>query len=317
MCLPAQSWSILKFMIIYLYGENSFGISRQVKLVKQKYLESTGPEGDLENIDVAEKGINALLGGLSVMPMFVSSRLIIASNLVKAKPTSEQLDEIISSTAESTNLIITDPKPDKRTVLYKKLSKLKGAKEFKNLTGGELMRWVATEVKKAGAEITPADANYLVNKVGEDQWTLNNEIDKLSSYNPKITKTTIDELAVPSLENNTFVLTEALANKDLPRVINLYKDIKLQGHADQLILGAITFQYRAIMLVVLDDNELNKAYKMSPYVLNKAKPLAKKYSLDDIKKAYKIISYSDMATKTGELPASEAMNKLFYGLCGL
>jgi hypothetical protein len=31
-------------MIIYLYGENSFGISRQVKLVKQKYLESTGPE---------------------------------------------------------------------------------------------------------------------------------------------------------------------------------------------------------------------------------------------------------------------------------
>jgi DNA polymerase III delta subunit len=155
-------------MIIYLYGDNSFGISRQARLLKQKYLDSTDPEGDLESIDVAEKGISTLLGGLSVMPMFVSSRLILASNLAKAKPTSEQIDEIISSTAESTNLVIIDPKPDKRTVMYKKLSKLKGAKEFKNLTGGELIRWVTSEAKRRGAEITTADAKYLADMVGED-----------------------------------------------------------------------------------------------------------------------------------------------------
>ena len=304
-------------MIIYLYGDNSFGISRQARLLKQKYLDSTGPEGDLESIDVAEKGINTLLGGLSVMPMFVSSRLILASNLAKAKPTSEQIDEIISSTAESTNLVIIDPKPDKRTVMYKKLSKLKGAKEFKNLMGGELIRWVTSEAKGRGAEITTADAKYLADKVGEDQWTLNNEIDKLSNYNHKITKATIDELAVPSLENNTFVLTEALANKDLSRVLKLYKDIKLQGHADQLILGAITYQYRTIMLALLRDSELNRAYKMSPYSLSKSQSLAIKYDLDDIKKAYKIIADSDMATKSGELSSAEAMNRLFYRLCSI
>jgi DNA polymerase-3 subunit delta len=304
-------------MIIYLYGDNSFGISRQVRLVKQKYLDSTGPEGDLESIDVAEKGINTLLGGLSVMPMFVSSRLILASNLAKAKPTSEQIDEIISSTAESTNLVIIDPKPDRRTVMYKKLSKLKGAKEFKNLMDGELIRWITSEAKRRGAEITTADAKYLADMVSKDQWTLNNEIDKLSNYSRKITKATIDELAVPSLENNTFVLTEALANKDLSRVLKLYKDIKLQGHADQLILGAITYQYRTIMLALLRDSELNRAYKMSPYSLSKSQSLASKYDLDDIKKAYKIIADSDMATKSGELSSAEAMNRLFYRLCSI
>jgi len=304
-------------MIIYLYGDNSFGISRQARLLKQKYLDSTGPEGDLESIDVAEKGLNSLLGGLSVMPMFVSSRLIIASNLAKAKPTSEQIDEIISNTAESTNLVIIDPKPDKRTVMFKKLSKLKGAKEFKNLMGGELIRWIISEAKGRGAEITATDANYLADKVSKDQWTLNNEIDKLSNYNRKITKATIDELAVPSLENNTFVLTEALANKDLSRVLKLYKDIKIQGHADQLILGAITFQYRTIMLALLKDSELNRAYKMSPYSLSKSQSLTSKYDLNDIKKAYKIIADSDMATKSGELSSAEAMNRLFYRLCSI
>lgn len=304
-------------MILYLYGENSYSISKQTSLIVKKYQDSTGAEGDLQRIDVLEQGIPSLLASLAVMPMFVSSRLIIASNLSKAKPTPEQIDVIIDSTANSTNLVILDPNPDKRTTIYKKLSKIKGAKEFKHLRGSELSRWVIAEAKRADASISLTDASYLIDIVGEDQWTLFNEIQKLASFNSKISKHTIDELAVPSLENNTFVLTEALANKDLVRVLKLYKDIKLQGHADQLILGAITFQYRTILLALLKDNELNRAYKMSPYSLSKAQALAGRYSLEDIKKAYKIIADTDMATKTGDLSSSEAMNSLFYRLCSL
>jgi DNA polymerase III delta subunit len=281
-------------MILYLHGENSFAISQQVRAITKKYTESTGSDGDMQNIDVHENGIQSLLSSLPIMPMFVTSRLIIASNLAKAKPTAEQIDEIINNTAESTNLIITDPNPDKRTSMYKKLSKLKGAKEFKNLVGSELTKWVSSEAKNSQAEISPTD-----------------------SYNKKITKTTIDELAVPSLENNTFVLTEALASKDLARVLNLYKEIKLQGHADQLILGAITYQYRTILLVLLNNSELNRAYKMSPYALGKARSVAKNYTLEDIKKAYQIISEADINTKTGELSSGEAMNRLFYRLCSI
>jgi len=304
-------------MILYLYGDNSFAISQQVRAITKKYRDSTGSDGDMQNIDVHENGIQSLLSSLSIMPMFVTSRLIIASNLAKAKPTPEQIDAIISETADTTNLIITDPNPDKRTSMHKKFSKLKGANEFKKLTGSELTKWVTMEVKKNQAEISPTDIKYLIDKVGEDQWTLANEIQKLASYSHKITKTTIDELAVPSLENNTFVLTEALANKDLSRVLNLYKDIKLQGHADQLILGAITYQYRTILLALLNNSELNSAYKMSPYSLGKARSLANSYSLDDVKKAYKIISEADINTKTGELSSGEAMNKLFYSLCSI
>ncbi len=304
-------------MILYLHGQNSFAISQQVRAITKKYTESTGSDGDMQNIDVHENGIQSLLSSLPIMPMFVTSRLIVVSNLAKSKPTAEEIDEIINNTAESTNLIILDPNPDKRTSVYKKLSKLKGAKEFKNLMGSELSKWVSSEAKNNQAEISPTDIKYLIDKVGEDQWTLANEIQKLASYNQKITKTTIDELAVPSLENNTFVLTEALASKDLARVLNLYKEIKLQGHADQLILGAITYQYRTILLALLNNSELNSAYKMSPYALGKARSLANNYTLEDIKKAYKIISEADINTKTGELSSGEAMNKLFYSLCSL
>lgn len=302
-------------MILYLYGDNSFSISRQVNAIKQKYQQSTGQEGDLQNIDVSEKGIGELLSSLAVMPMFVSSRLIIARNLATAKPAAEQIDEIINNTAESTNLVIIDTMPDKRTIMYKNLSKQKGAKEFKALRGLELVKWVVIEVQKLHAKISNQDATYLVNLVGEDQWTLINEIEKLTSYNPEITKATIDELATPSLENNTFILTEALAKKDLEKVINLYNQLKLQGHADQMILGAIIYQYRSLLLANLNDPELISAYKMSPYSISKAKALATKIALKDIKKAYRIIADVDLSIKTGDLPSGEAMNKLFYALC--
>ena len=56
--------------------------------------------------------------------------------------------------------------------------------------------------------IAPADAKYLIDVVGENQWTLSNEIDKLASYSSQVTRATIDELAVPGLENNTFILPD-------------------------------------------------------------------------------------------------------------
>lgn len=302
-------------MILYLYGDNSFEINRQIGRIKQKYQSSTGSDGDMQDIDVADKGIGDLLGSLAVVPMFVTSRLIIVKNLAAAKPTSDQIDEIISNTIDSTNLIIVDPNPDKRTITFKKLSKLKGAKEFRLLKGPELVKWAIEEAGKHQSQLTQQNANYLLDVSGQDQWVLSNEIAKLANYQSDITKSTIDKLATPSLENNTFILTEALVKGDLKRVIELYKNLNIMGYADQMILGAIIYQYRSLLLAVLNDAELDRAYKMSPFSQNKARALVKDMGIEDIKRDYKIIAEADLAIKTGDLPSEEAMNKLFYSLC--
>jgi len=103
--------------------------------------------------------------------------------------------------------------------------------------------------------------------------------------------------------------------KDLPRVIKLYKNLKLQGYADQMILGAIIYQFRVLMLVIINNPQLNQAYKVSPYSTQKALPLVKALDIEDISRAYQDIAEADIATKTGELSSEEAMNGLFYKLC--
>ena len=71
----------------------------------------------------------------------------------------------------------------------------------------------------------------------------------------------------------------------------------------------------SIMLALINDHELIRAYKVSPYPLQKARGLAGNMSLDDIKRAYQVIAKADLATKSGELPAEEAMREMIYQLC--
>lgn len=302
-------------MILYLYGANSYAINKQLNLILQKYLDKNQGEGDFVKHDMAEGSANSLIADLAVVPMFATSRLVFVENIGKAKLSPVQLDQITDIVPESTNLVLTDPSPDKRTTAFKKLSKLPGAKEFAQLTDDSLVRWVMAEAVNNKAKIDSSTARHLIDYVGKDQWTLHNEIAKLSAYEPAITRESITKLASPSIDSTTFAMAEALVKKDYKKALKIYDELKLYGNADQLIQGSIIYQYRTIMLAVLNDSNLTRAYKVSPYPLQKARSLAGKMDINDIKRAYQIIAKADLATKTGELPAEEAMRAMIYQLC--
>lgn len=302
-------------MILYLYGNNSYAINSQLGLILQKYLSKNQGEGDFVRYDMSEVKPNSLISDLAIVPMFSTSRLVFAENIGKAKLSADQIKEIISITPESTNLVLIDISPDKRTTIFKELSKLPGAKEFTQLSDDSLVRWVIAEAVNNKSKIDSATARYLIDYVGKDQWTLHNEIAKLASYNPDITSESIGKLASPSIDSTTFSMAEALVKKDYKTALKIYDELKLYGNADQLIQGSIIYQYRVIMLALLGDSGLIHSYKVSPYPLQKARSLAGKMDIGDIKRAYQIISKADLATKTGELPAEEAMREMIYQLC--
>jgi DNA polymerase-3 subunit delta len=302
-------------MVFYFYGDNSYAIKRQVDAIKERYLEKTKDSTDLLQLDLAEKGLDSLIENIEALPMFVSSRLIIATNISLAKPTEQQLNKIIEATPESTNLVLIDPDVDKRTMVFKRLSKIKQAKEFRQLARPQLIQWVLKEANLANLSLAENEAQYLIERGGEDQWRLYNDIQKLSSYGGKITKRIIDNLVSPSLDNTAFDLADALVKKDLRRALNLYQQLLLDGQADPAILGAIIYQYRMILLSKLASSELVKAYGASSYAIQKARQINSDIDLEDIRYIYQQIREADIATKTGVLNSNEAMKQMFYRLC--
>ncbi len=306
-------------MIIYLYGENDFAIKQRIDSIKRQYIDKTGGDADMQTFDMSEHSLSDLLNAFSVVPMFVRSRLFVVRNLDILKLGKDQLDKLFGSVSESTNVIITDTKPDKRSVYFKTISKLKNSKYFDNLTPQKLVSWIRERTREQGGTIDNVAINLLIELVGNDQWQLDQELQKLTNFDSQITKESIEQLVVPNLDQSAFMLVDAIIRKDTKKAAEIYEQLIVQGEADQMILGAIVYQYR--MLVLAKDNvgkssDWQKELGVSPYAATKAQNLIKNIEMDQLKKAYQYIVDADMAIKTGQLDSHDALRQLILQLAG-
>lgn len=304
-------------MLIYLYGENNFAIKQKIDDIKAQYVDKTGGDADMQTFDMSEHSLSDLLNAFSVVPMFVSSRLFIVRNLDILKLTKEQLDKLVDATPNSTNVVIVDSNPDKRSVYFKAISKLKNAKYFGNLTPQKLVSWIRDRAVELGGDIDNTAINTLIDRVGNDQWQLEQEIQKLTNFNSTITKDSIEQLVVPNIDQSAFMMIDAIVRKDAKKASEIYTNLVTQGEPDQKILGAITYQYR--MLVLAKDNvgkssAWQKELGVSPYAATKAQNLIKNIEMSKLKDAYQSIVDADMAIKTGELDSHDALRDLILKL---
>src|ERR1019366_2659691 len=87
-----------------------------------------------------------------------------------------------------------EPKLDKRLSYYKTLKKQTDFREYTELDTNGLVRWSVEYAKGNGGSLNVSNAQFLVDRAGISQQLLQNEIDKLISYDSKVTKQTIELL---------------------------------------------------------------------------------------------------------------------------
>lgn len=304
-------------MIFYFYGENSFAIQQQLHALTEQYQKKTGGSLEIERFDMSSDPLSKLLNSLGVVPMFASSRLLIVRDFGLLKLEKAKLEQMLGMVSESTILVLIDSNPDKRSVVYKALSSLKNAKKFDNLSQPQLVGWIRKLVANEDATIDNRTISVLIEKVGFDQWQLQNEIQKLVNYNPTITIDSIDKLVVPNVEYSVFVMTDALAKQQVGRAVDTYRSLVAQNEPDQKILGAIMYQYRVLALCKIHEGDTSgwaKQFGLAPYAVSKSQSIARTLTLDKIKAAYKAIIYADMTIKTGQSSSNAALEELLITL---
>lgn len=304
-------------MLIYLYGENNFAIKQKIDDIKAQYIDKTGGDADMQTFDMSEHSLSDLLNAFSVVPMFVSSRLFIVRNLDLLKLTKDQLERLIDSVSESTNVVVVDSKPDKRSVYFKTISKLKNAKYFGNLSPQKLVSWIRERTEELGGNIDNSAINTLIDRVSNEQWQLEQEIQKLTNFNSQITRESIEQLVVPNIDQSAFMMIDAIVRKDAKKASEIYTNLVTQGEPDQKILGAITYQYRILVLAkdnVGKSSNWQKELGVSPYAATKAQNLVSNIDMESLKMAYRSIVNTDMAIKTGGLDSHDALRDLILKL---
>lgn len=304
-------------MITVLTGDNDFARNQELASITKVFIKNYGDFG-IEKVEASTVEMGRLLESVSSLPFLADKRMIILTDIGLNKDIIDNPDKLLDAVAETTELIINEPKFDKRLNLYKVLKKRATVKDFPALDARALPQWLVKEAKLRGGGLTLPDATYLVQRVGANQMFLHNELDKLLTYQPVITKETINLLTEPEPQSTIFDLLEAAFSGKTNKALELYKEQRKQQVEPQEIMGLIAWQVHILAVVKANEklgpDGIASASKLNPYVVRKTMYLTSSKSLRDIKDLVKKVLDLDIRLKSEAVDADDAIQHLLLTL---
>ena len=297
-------------MVVTLTGNNSYALRRRLNQLIGEFVAEQG-ELALERIEAESVDLQAILDAIQSLPFLAARKMVVVRDLSANKPAAEAIEQIISSVEDSTDLIIYEPAPDKRTSYFKVLKSKTELEEFNELDTRSLTNWLADEAKKQGGQLGLADANYLVERIGANQQMLASELGKLLTYDPQVTRANIDLLTEPTPQGKIFELLDAAFGGNKKRALKLYEEQRAQRVEPQAILAMIAWQLQLLALAKYSKDKpattVAKDAGLNPYPVTKAKNLAAKISKNELNKMVDEALDIDWRGKTTAIDLDEAL----------
>lgn len=304
-------------MITTLTGLNSFMLQLELRRIVDDFVAEHTDMG-LEKLDGEEAEYDRIRESLESLPFLASKKLVVFRTGSANKQFAEHAERLLKNMPDTTDLIIVEPKLDKRFVYYKLLKKVTDFKEFNELDGPQLARWLVQRAKVEGGELSSSDANLLVGRIGVNQQLLSNELAKLLLYNPKINKDTIMLLTDQTPQSTIFDLLDASLNGKTKIALALYDEQRAQKVEPIQIIALLAWQLHVLALIKTagdrDVNSIASQGKINPYVVRKSMSIADRITLTELKKVISNVRKLDMRLKSESIDSDEAMRHLILSL---
>ena len=233
--------------------------------------------------------------------------------------------ENISGMPETTLLIFKDgPLADTNPLLRS----LRQAAQPHHLTapsGEGLARWIKTTAGDKGTGISPAAIKSLMDLIGNDLWTLEQELEKLALYasGPNIEEADVRQMVSQAKEANIFSAVDAMIGGRPGVALDLLRQLREDGREAPYIIGMIGRQLRLMALARdltergVPQGEMGKRLGVaSQYAVQKTVEQARRHSGEDLSWRYRRLLDTDLAIKRGRLNPDLALELLVAELAG-
>lgn len=277
-------------MITLLIGENSFEIERALAEIV------AGFDGVAEKIDGSGLQLAQLPDILMGVSLFSTARLVVVRDLGQNKAIWSDFSNWLNKISDDIHLVLVEPKPDKRTTTFKALKEKAILKEFPIFSDRDFStveKWVAAEAEKMGVNLDKKNTQFLVARVGVDQWQLFNALKKLALVD-NISIDVIEDVIEPNLVENVFILFETAMSHDRRALKRSLVCLEKSEDAYRLfaLLSSQVFQLLAVSSAEKTDNA-TKDFGIHPFVVSKLSGLAKKISSRNIVKIVEVFAKAD------------------------
>ena len=306
--------------VFLFYGDEVFLKNHYREQLMKKLADSVMP--DMNNFYFEEKGysLEAVDSAIDTLPFMSDRKLLYFKNSYIFKPDSRTgakqeyrdfWEKRLKSVPEGVYIIFDEAEVDKRSGLYKRVSKDYTATEFAYLGEQEMINWTVGLFKSMGKTISPHDAEYLIGICSGGMTAVKNEAVKLSASTGggvSVGMSDIKTLVTPTVENKIFEMLDAVIAKNadlaLTKLADLFylkeSEVKIlsiiAGSADKLINTKIAVENgkgQAEIMLLLD-------FK-SPFIAKKYISDCRKYSYEDLVKLISVCASTDALLKSNSI----------------
>jgi DNA polymerase-3 subunit delta len=304
-------------MVTSIIGSNNYARKQALNSLVKPFLKQYGDIG-YEAIDGESVEFTQLQSSLQSMPFLSDKKLVVIQNPSANKEFVSKIEQLLPTIPDSTDVVITESKIDKRLRYFTVLKEQTKFIELSDQAGSDLIDWLVSYVADNNGRIDQQTARNLISKVGNNQQLLANELDKLLLYDPAITDHSLQLLVEATPQSTIFEMLDRAFIGDKRRTVALYKDQRAQNVEPAQIIAMITWQLHILALIKAAPNltteQIAKEAKQNPFVIRKSLALAKKINLPDLKKMLQTLLELDTRLKTEPIDPDEALQYYLLSL---
>ena len=242
-------------------GVESWYVDEALARLTGKLLGSGGKKGEdsrafnHDRLRAEEASGEVAVARAETLPVMAPHRVVAVSDVERWKAADqEKILAYLKRPAKTTVLLLASTKLDRRLALTKALEA--GGKDvqlwrFRKLEAPELVRVLVARAKSMGKRLTPAAAEEMVRRAGEDLRLQLTELDKLVAFvgndRDEIHEDDVLEATAGAGMSDVFAYADALGRGDLSSSLERLRIILEGGASAYELIGGLAWHFRTML----------------------------------------------------------------------
>lgn len=242
-------------MNYFLYGHDSFLLKQELSKLLKKNETEINANAVYYDGQANDFSIEKIIEDANTISLFAQHKVIIVNNplfLANQILNDEQslvLEQYLQNSSVFTDLIFYIEQNgqysiDQRKKAYKMLIKFCNVINIKALNTDEFKAFVRNDLTKYKINIQPDAIDELIQRLPIDITNWKNELLKLSLYKKVINKNDVRYLIARSLDDNVFIMVNAVMRKNLRLAIEAWRDLAIMKHDPIELVAILASQFR-------------------------------------------------------------------------
>lgn len=319
-------WDRQQFSPVYfLFGEEPFFVDEALTRIKKNALTADAADFNFSVFDAREHKAIQVVDEAVTLPVFSSRRLVFFRDVHELSEKEwTSLNEYFQSPSESTILVLTAAKIDKRKKSFKALFDKGMIVEFRKPYEYQIPQWIKYLVQAEGLKISDEARQLLHRQVGSHLVELQNEVKKLKSFlgeRTSIEPEDIREVVSSSREESIFEFTKAIGRMDRVTALESLARLLDQGQNE---IGVVSLLARHVRILVqvkhgqelgFYGGKLAEKAQLPTYFLDEYTDQARLWSTKKLYQLLEVLSDTDRALKSSPVSSHIWLENLVLQSC--